>query len=521
MKKLLTLILVLALCVSAFAGCAAKEEPEAAENAPVSEGAPAEEAAPAKDTVVVALTGAPTYMDPHIQASTDTFRVTTQIFDRLVELDNDMNLVPVLAESWEVVDELTTVFKLRQGVKFHDGNTMTAEDVKYSLERCIASPGVNYNYLIISEINIIDDYTVEFVTSEPCNVLLQRLTLDAASIVSKAAAESGEDFNAKPVGCGPFKFESWELGGDVTLTAFEDYWAGASPVKTLIFRTIPESISRTVALETGEVDIAYDLAAIDFAAIEANDKLKLEQTTSTTVWYVGSNINDPILSNTKVRQAIAHAINKDDFIAITFNGNAEAAANTMLSPYLAGYDASVKDYEYNVETAKALLAEAGYADGFSCTLYVQDSQIFRDASVALQGMLSEVGINLEIKSMDAATYTAATSNGEHQLFFLSKTSIDSDSMLRAIYSEDSFGASGNRSFYTDPQVEAMMDEALSTTDSAHAMDLYKQIQAIVAEEVPIYPLAIEYINAGMQANVQGFGLYPGKTHYIYGTNFAN
>ena len=123
--------------------------------------------------------------------------------------------------------------------------------------------------------------------------------------------------------------------------------------------------------------------------------------------------------------------------------------------------------------------------------------------------------------MDAATFTSATSDGEHQLFFMSKTSIDPDSMLRALYSEDSLGKSGNRTFYTNPQVDEMLDEALSTTDTAHAIDLYKQIQAIVAADIPLCPLAIEYLNAGMQADVEGFALYPGKTHYIYGAHFAD
>ena len=513
MKKLVSLVLTAALIALMFAGCSP--------SAPAADNVRLDNAAAAKDTLVVAVPESPTYLDPQIQASIGTYRVTTQIFDRLVELDTDMNLVPSLAESWDIVDGTTTVFHLRQGVKFHDGTTLTAADVKYSLERCIASSGVNYNYLIIKEINIVDDYTVEIITAEPCNVLLQRLTLDAASIVSKAAAESSADFNANPVGCGPFQFKSWELGGDVTLTAFEDYWGGASPIKTLIFRTIPESISRTVALETGEVTIAYDLAATDFATVEGNDALKLITTPSTTVWYLGCNVKDPILANLKVRQAIAHAINKQDFITIVFNGNAQVAANTMLSPYLTGYDPDVASYDYSVDTAKTLLAEAGYPDGFSCTLYVQDAQVYKDASVALQGALSEIGISAEIKSMDAATFTSATSDGEHQLFFMSKTSIDPDSMLRALYSEDSLGKSGNRTFYTNPQVDEMLDEALSTTDTAHAIDLYKQIQAIVAADIPLCPLAIEYLNAGMQADVEGFALYPGKTHYIYGAHFAD
>ena len=512
MKKVFTFILALAMAATLFAGCAKTTADDTPDAGQVSEGSA---------VLTVALPAAPAYLDPHIQAGTDSYRVVTQIFDRLVELDSDMNLVPTLAESWDVVDELTTVFHLRQGVKFQDGNEMTAEDVKYSLERCIASPGVNYNYLIIDEINIIDDYTVEIKTSAPCNVLLYRLTLDAASIVSKAAAESGEDFNLNPVGCGPFKLNSWDTtSGDVVLDAFEDYWAGKSEIDQVIFKTIPESINRTVALETGEADIAYDLSATDFKAVESNDKLKLEKKASTTVWYLGMNTKDEILSNKLVRKAIATAINIDDFIAMAFNGNADSAHNTMMIPYLPGYAPDLVKYDYNVDDAKALLAEAGYPDGCNLSLYVADSQIYKDASVVIQEALRQIGITVEIKSMDYASYSSATSNGEHQLFFFGKTSIDSDSMLRSMYSEDALGASGNRSFWTDAKVDEMLDEALSTTDSAHAEELYKEIQQIVADEVPVYPLCQDYINAGMSISVENFKLYPGKTHYIYGTTIT-
>lgn len=324
-----------------------------------------------KDTLIVAVPESPTYMDPMVQASIATFRVTTQMFDRLVMLDYDMNLVPGLAESWDVVDETTTVFHLRKGVKFHNGEEMTSEDVKYSLERCMANPGVNYNYLIIESITCDDDYTVTIKTSEPFNALLPRLTLDAASIICKSADTSPEEFNKNPVGAGPYKFVSWELGGDVVLEAFEDYWGGAPAIKRIIFRTIPEALNRTIGLETGEVDLAY----------------------------------------------------------------------------------------------------------------------------------------------------ADTGEGAHDMYIMSKTSIDPDSMLRAMYHTEAFGPSGNRSFWATPEVDAMIDEASTTTDTEHAMELYAEIQRIVADAAPLVPLAVEHLNAGMQSNVKGFGLYPGKSHYINGTYF--
>lgn len=233
------------------------------------------------------------------------------------------------------------------------------------------------------------------------------------------------------------------------------------------------------------------------------------------------NVKDDALSNKLVRKAIATAINVDDFITMVFNGNADPAHNTMLTSYLPGYVGDAVKYDYSVENAKKLLAEAGYGDGLTLTLYVQDTQIFKDASVVIQDALRQIGITVDIKSMNASSFTSATTDGEHQLYFMSKTSIDPDSMLRAIYSEDSLGASGNRSFWTSTEVDDMLDKALSTTDSDYANELYAQIQAIVADEVPVYPLCQEYINAGMQKDVNGFQLYPGKTHYIYGTSLAD
>ncbi|RNB81684.1 glutathione ABC transporter substrate-binding protein [Brevibacillus fluminis] len=472
-----------------------------------------------EDTLIVGIPDAPVYMDPQIQASVASYRVTTQIFDRLVALDSKMKLVPALAESWEVENDTTTVFHLRKGVKFHNGEEMKAEDVKFSLERAIKNDGVNYNYLIIKDIVIVDDYTVKIVTSQPFNALLYRLTLDAASILSKKAASSDKDFNAHPVGAGPYKFVSWDLGGDVVLEAFPDYYRGEPKVKKLIFRQIPEALNRTVGLETGEIGLAYDLARTDLDKVKSNQKLKLEEVTSTTVWYLGFNTKKQYFDDVRVRQAIAYALNTKDIIDIVFNGVATPAHNTMLPPDVVGFVPDSVTYDFNLDKAKSLLAEAGHPNGFKTTLWVPDSQIPRDAAVVIQGQLRAIGIDVEVKTMEQGKYYSATGKGEHDLFFMSKTSIDPDSMLRAMYHTQAFGLSGNRSFWSTKEVDEKLDKASETTDPNEAKKLYADVQKIVAEQLPLVPIGIEHLNAGMQATVKGFNLYPGKTHFIYGTYF--
>ena len=473
----------------------------------------------AKDTLIVAIPESPTYMDPMVQASIGTYRVTTQMFDRLVMMDNDMNLVPGLAESWEVIDDTTTVFHLRQGVKFHNGEEMTSEDVKYSLERCIANPGVNYNYLIIESITCDDDYTVTIKTSAPFNALLYRLSLDAASIICKSADTSAEEFNKNPVGTGPFKFVSWELGGDVVLEAFEDYWGGAPAVKRVIFRTIPEALNRTIGLETGEVDLAYDLGITDLESLADNASVTTLTSPSTTVWYVGMNVQKAPFDNEKVRQAVAYALDPQGYIDLVFSGEATPANYTMLPPSVDGYVSDCSDYSCNVEKAKELLAEAGYPDGFSTTLWCSDTQVMRDSAVVIQEQLRQVGINAEVKTLESGQFQSETGNGAHDMFIMSKTSIDPDSMLRSMYHTEALGPSGNRCFWTTPEVDALIDEASTTTDTEHAMELYAEIQSKVAEAAPLVPMAVEHLNAGMQSNVKGFGLYPGKSEYFNGTYF--
>ena len=428
---------------------------------------------------------------------------------------SDGDLPPAIAESYTLSDDQKTyTFTLRQGVKFHNGETVTADDVVYSIQRCAdatAGEPLVPAFKAIESVEKVDDQTVAITLKAPDNEFLAYLT-------TAILPADYDQQDTAPVGTGPFKFVSWELGGDVVLEAFEDYWGGAPAVKRVIFRTIPEALNRTIGLETGEVDLAYDLGITDLESLADNASVTTLTSPSTTVWYVGMNVQKAPFDNEKVRQAVAYALDPQGYIDLVFSGEATPANYTMLPPSVDGYVSDCSDYSCNVEKAKELLAEAGYPAGFSTTLWCSDTQVLRDSAVVIQAQLRQVGINAEVKTLESGQFQSETGNGAHDMFIMSKTSIDPDSMLRSMYHTEALGPSGNRCFWTTPEVDALIDEA-STTDTEHAMELYAEIQSKVAEAAPLVPMAVEHLNAGMQPNVKGIGLSPGKSHYINGTYF--
>ena len=282
---------------------------------------------------------------------------------------------------------------------------------------------------------------------------------------------------------------------------------GAPKIKKLIFRQIPEALNRAIGLETAEIDLAYDLAITDLDMLMENEMITVETVPSTTVWYLGFNVQKEPLDNVLVRQAVAYGLNTQDVIDIVYNGVASPAHNTMLPPRLFGYAPDTVEYPYSIEKAKEVLAEAGYPDGFATTLWCSDSQVMRDIAVVVQEQLRVIGISAEIKTVEAGNYYAATGAGEQDLFILSKTSIDPDSMLRAMYHTEAFGLSGNRSFWATPETDEKINQASITLEPQKAQELYREIQTIVAQQLPLIPLMIENLNAGMQSNVKGFELY--------------
>lgn len=459
-----------------------------------------------KNTLTWAQGADVTSLDPHQGKETPAVQVNTQIFDTLVTVDPETNeVVPQIAESWEQTDDQTYVFKIREGIKFHDGSDLTAEDVKFSLDRARNSAAVSYIVNFIEEVTVDDDHTVTVKTTAPYAPTLRNLAIPFAAIVPKAVVEADENaFIQNPVGSGPYKFVEWNHGDHVTLKAFDDYYAGKPETENLIMKVIPETSQRTIALETGEVDLAYDLAVNDIPKVNSDDKLTVYEIPSLTCWYVSMNMNKKPFDNPKVREAMSMAIDRQTIID-TINAGSGQTADAIIAPAVFGYySTGVK--EYNPTKAKELLAEAGYPNGFSTTLWVNDNQSRIEMCQAMQAMLLEVGVQCNLEVLEFGSFISRTTAGDHDLAYFGWTTSSGD----ADYSYDSLehstqqGAAGNRSFLADPDVDKLIEEARSNTNEEERKELYKELAIKLDEINNNIPVYYSSINVGANKKVEGF-----------------
>lgn len=459
-----------------------------------------------KNTLTWAQGADVTSLDPHQGKETPAVQVNTQIFDTLVTVDPETNeVVPQIAESWEQTDDQTYVFKIREGIKFHDGSDLTAEDVKFSLDRARNSAAVSYIVNFIEEVTVDDDHTVTVKTTAPYAPTLRNLAIPFAAIVPKAVVEADENaFIQNPVGSGPYKFVEWNHGDHVTLKAFDDYYAGKPETENLIMKVIPETSQRTIALETGEVDLAYDLAVNDIPKVNSDDKLTVYEIPSLTCWYVSMNMNKKPFDNPKVREAMSMAIDRQTIID-TINAGSGQTADAIIAPAVFGYySTGVK--EYNPTKAKELLAEAGYPNGFSTTLWVNDNQSRIEMCQASGNGLLEVGVQCNLEVLEFGSFISRTTAGDHDLAYFGWTtsSGDADYSYYSLEHSTQQGAAGNRSFLADPDVDKLIEEARSNTNEEERKELYKELAIKLDEINNNIPVYYSSINVGANKKVEGF-----------------
>ena len=477
----------------------------------------------AKDTIVVAQGADAKALDPHATNDQPSARIITQIYDRLVDIDNNMNIIPGLAESWEQPDSFTSIFHLRHGIKFHNGEELKASDVKFSLERELNTAQVSHIVEGMDKVEVLDDYTVKVTTIEPAGAMLYNLAHPASSILNeKAVTKSGENYGQEPVGTGPYKFVSWAAGDKITLEANADYFNGVPAIKNLVFRNIAEGTNRVIGLETGEVNIAYDIEPIDSERVSTHKELKFDEQEAPSLDYIGFNMKKKPFDNKKVRQAIATAVNVDDLIEAVLLG-AGTKANSPIGPKVFGYNPNAKSYKFNVEKAKQLLTEAGYPNGFKTVIWTNDNPIRMQVCQIVQAQLKEIGIDMTIEPMEWGAYLESTARGDHDMYILGwgTTTGDADYGLYALFHSSTQGGPGNRSFYNNPVVDNLLDKGKASTDPEERKVFYAEAQEIIQEDLPILSLFYKNINAGMQKNVEGFALHPSGSHRLSTVHFAD
>lgn len=532
MRKVVSVLTVLMLmAVMALTFSCQKEE---AAEAPV----PEEETSGPKSggVLVFARSGDSVGLDPARETDGESFYGATQVFDNLVEFKpGTTEIQPALAESWEIAENgMEVVFNLREGVKFHDGTDFNAEAVVFSLGRQLyedhpyydLGPWKYWGYMdmsnIVKDIVAVDDYTVKFVLKKKEAPFIANLAMDFASIVSPAAVKKyGEDFKNNPVGTGPFKFVSWKKDDTIVFERNDEYWRRPAYLDRLILKVIPDATARYLALQKGEVDVVDFPSPEDLEAMKEDPEIKLVQQPGLNVGYLAMNCDKKPFDDKRVRQAMNYAINKDEIIAGVY-GSAGTPAKNPLPPTMWSYNDGIAPYEYNPEKAKELLAEAGYADGFSTTLWAMPvarpyNPNGRKVAEIMQAQLAEIGVEAEIVSYDWGTYLEKTDHGEHDMALLGWTGDngDPDNFLFVLLSIPAAEIpAGNIAFWRDEAFNSLIVQAKETMDTEKRKELYEEAQVVFHEEAPWVPVAHSIVSEPMKNYVMDFKLSPvGKREF--------
>lgn len=529
MKKAFSVLLVFLLAFAVFAGGqqdAGGAESEEAAGGPKSGG-----------VLVFGRGGDSVGLDPARETDGESFYGSTQIFDNLVEFKNGTTEVqPALAKSWDISDDgLTFTFHLVENATFHDGTPFNADAAVFSLMRQLdenhpyydLGPWKYWGYMgmtdIIEDIVAVDEYTVRFELKKREAPFLANLAMDFAAMVSPTAvAKYGEDFKSNPVGTGPFKFVSWKKDDNIVLERNENYWRRPAYLDRLILKVIPDATARYLALQKGEIDVMDFPSPEDIEDMKADPEIKVIQQAGLNVGYLAMNTQKEPFDDKRVRQAFNYAINKDEIITAVF-GSAGTPAKNPLPPTMWSYNDEIEAYPYNPEKAKELLAEAGYEDGFSTTLwampvarpYFPDG---RKVAEIMQAQLKEVGVEAEIVSYDWGTYLDKTDSGEHDTALLGWTGDngDPDNFLFVLLSKAAAEVpAGNIAFWKDDEFNDLIVEAKETFDRDRRTELYEEAQEVFHEEAPWVPVAHSVVSEPMQPYVMNFKLSPVGKRVFY------
>ncbi len=505
-------------------------------------------------------------VDPHGSNDSASAQIRRNIYESLIFQDENLELTPGLATEWEATEDTVWNFKLREGTTFHSGQAFTAEDVKATIDRvndpAVASQ-VAFLYEMIEEVEVVGDYEVNLHTAYAFAPLPAHLSHNAGGIMSKdlidrdyqaALDEAGSDvtleeyYELREAGGDEFQAVADEIseyigsvtgdetdgtnhlqladrspGDSVTLEKFEDFQNGEREFDEVIFRVIPETQARLAELETGGIDIAAEVDTASAERIQSADATELIESDSVRMNYLGFNMDKEPFDDPLIRQAIAYAVDRDQIIDGVYDGYG-ITAQSPLAPDVWGYDEGLESVEVDIDKAQELLSESSQPDGFSTTLWVNDDPAIVDSAVYIQGALSEIGIEVEIQQSEWGAFLDQTANGEHDMFILGWTTVtaDADYGLYALFHSKNFGAPGNRSFYSNEEVDALLDEGRTTADEAVRQEAYSEVQQILIDDAPaVYLNHTSFLLGVNNDGVNNIGLDPVGNIRLENASFGN
>lgn len=451
---------------------------------------------PDPNTITVLIESMPANLDPRIGTDAQSQRIAGLIFSSLVERDDKMSLRGELAERWETPNPLTYVFHLRRGVRFHDGRPLTSADVKFTfdsiLSGAIKTPKRGA-FRLVSAIETPDAATVVFRLREPYSSFLWNLSRPAVGIVPQGAPG---DFSRRPVGSGPFRFVRAAQDEEVVLERNPDYFRGAAAIERLRFRVVPEATVRALELRKGTADIEMSSLAPDMVPVLARrPELEVTSSLGTNYAYIGFNFEDPILARREVRQALAYATDRETLVKYLLRNQARLASG-LLPPNHWAYNPDVPQYPFDPARAERLLDAAGFpraAPGgkrFTLTLKTSTEELARLLGAALQEEWRRVGIALEVRPLEFATFLSDVTRGNFQLFTLRWVGANDDpDIFEFVFSSRKFPPEGaNRGHYRNPALDALVEKIRVESDIEKRKEFCRQVQNIVAEDLPYLSL---------------------------------
>lgn len=499
--------IVMLMMMVIMAGCSTKKDVS-------SDTKQSDTAAKEGGTLVVARLSDAENLDHHFMSTINAASVThRKIYEGLVGRDKNSEIKPLLAEKWEQKDDTTWEFKLRKGVKFHDGTDFNANAVKATFDRLL-DPNVGSPravvFKMVKEVKVIDDYTVQFILSEPFSPLLSILASHEGGIINPKTIEKyGKKIIHEPNGTGPFVFDSWTPGQEIVLKKNNDYWGEKARVDKVVFKVVPEETTRISMLETGEAHIAEPLSVPMMDTVKTSKAVDVYRSEGYGTEYIGFNVQKKPFNDVRVRKAISYAVEMDSIIKGVYN-NVGKKANSLLGSKVFGYNDAMKASEYNLNEAKKMLAEAGYSNGLEITLKTMDSKERINMAEVLQSQLKGIGVKVNIQVLEYGTFVEQVNKGDSEMFIISwrNATGDADYNQYNLFHTSSQGGAGNTFFYSNKEVDSLIEAARREKDQEKRKELYAQSQELEMKDVVYIPVRVIENLAAVSKNVEGFAISP-------------